>query len=76
MGQGKSVSLPGGGQGVDGGGGPGQILAPMAMWATVLGSGSRDEVTFPDSTVIWAGQELCCVSCPGPPRMSHFLCIP
>jgi len=74
------VSLPGGGQGVSPlppvSGGPGQPLVPMAVQVTVLGTGSGDEVTFPDSAGIWAGQELQCVSCPGPPGMGDFLCIP
>lgn len=57
-------------------GGHGQPLAPMAVWVTVLCIGSRDEVTFPDSTGIWAGRELRCVSCPDPPGTGDFLCMP
>lgn len=51
---------------------PWPALGPVAVQVMVLGTGSRDEVTFPDSAGIWAVWELWCVSCPGPPRMGHF----
>lgn len=80
LGQGKVLSLPGGDWGVSPlppvSGGHGQPLAPVAVWVTVLGVGSRDEVTLPDSAGIRAGQELRCVSCPVPPGMGNFLCFP